>query len=272
MKNNKFSNLNERKNIDKDNNDSEKFEGVSEDVIIGRNSCLEAIKSDRTINKLMVSKGEKEGSIKSIISAAIKKGIVVQEVLKVKLDEISNNGSHQGCIALVSPKDYVEVQDILDLAREKKEDPFIIILDGLNDSHNLGSVIRTANAAGAHGVIIPKRRSVALSTTVAKVAAGALEYVLVSRVTNISKTIEFLQSQGVWIFGTDAKGDKSIFESNLKGSIAIVIGSEGEGISSLVSKNCDFLVNIPMNGEISSLNASVAAAISIYEIVRQRRS
>ena len=162
------------------------------------------------------------------------------------------------------------MSEILAYAKSKNEEPFIIVLDGLNDAHNLGSIVRTANAAGAHGIIIPKRRSVTLNSTVSKVSAGALEYVMVSRVTNITKTLEYLKENDMWVVGTDAKGEQSFYNSNLKGSIAVVIGSEGEGISNLVKKNCDFLVNIPMKGEISSLNASVAAALTIYEVVRQR--
>lgn len=240
------------------------------DKLEGRNPVLEALKAERTIDKLLVQKGRIEGSILQIIAMAKEKGIVVLEVEKSKLDELSSAGSHQGIIAYVSQYNYVEVEDILDNAKKKDEQPFIVILDEITDPHNLGSVLRSANASGVHGVIIPKRRAVGLSSVVAKSSAGAIEYVPVAKVSNIVQTIEYLKKQNIWVVGTDADGEKVHYESDLKGPIAIVIGSEGEGIGRLVKETCDYLVKIPMKGEITSLNAGVAAAILMFEVVRQR--
>lgn len=243
-------------------------EGI--DKLEGRNSVLEAIKSDRTINKILVSKGDREGSIKQIIALAREKGIIVQETDRISLDKISTTHAHQGVIAFVSVKDYVEVEDILEIAKAKGEAPFIILLDGITDPHNLGSILRTANAVGAHGVVIPKRRAIGLTAAVSKASAGAIEYVPVARVTNISQTIEYLKEHNLWIVGTDQSGEKSFYDIDLKGAIALVIGSEGEGMGKLVSEKCDFVVNLPMKGQISSLNAAVAGAIVMYEILKQR--
>lgn len=240
------------------------------DKLEGRNSVLEALKSGRSINKIFISKGEREGSIKQIIALAKEKGIVVQEVDRVKLDNMSQTHSHQGVIAFVAVKEYVEVDDILQIAQEKGEQPFIILLDEITDPHNLGSILRTANAVGAHGVIIPKRRSIGLTSTVSKASAGAVEYVPVARVTNLGQTIDYLKKQNVWVVGTDLSGKQAFFKSDLKGPVALVIGSEGEGMGKLVSEKCDFIVNIPMKGQISSLNAAVAGAIVMYEILKQR--
>lgn len=242
----------------------------NDDRIEGRNPVLEALRAERPINKLLLAKGSKEGSINKIIALAREKGIVFQEVERSYLDSISSTHAHQGVIALVSPKEYVQPEDILNAAREKGEAPFIIILDGITDAHNLGSILRTANAVGAHGVIIPKRRAVGLTSVVSKVSAGAIEYVPVARVTNIAQTIEFLKENNVWVIGTDSSGEKSFFESDLTGPVALVIGSEGEGMGKLVREKCDFIVNIPMKGEITSLNAAVAGAIVMYEILKQR--
>ena len=239
-------------------------------IIEGRNPVLEALKSDRTFNKILISKGEKEGSIKQIIALAKDKGIVIQEVDRVKLDSMSFTHAHQGVIAFASVKDYVELDDILKIAESKGEPPFIVILDEITDSYNLGSMLRTANASGAHGVIIPKRRAVGLNTAVSKASAGAVEYVPVARVTNISQTIEYLKKKNIWVVGTDSSGEKTFYDSDLKGAIALVIGSEGEGIGKLVLEKCDFVVNIPMKGQIASLNAAVAGAIVMYEILKQR--
>ena len=239
-------------------------------IIEGRNPVLEALRSGRTINKILVNRGQKEGSIKQIIAMARDMKLVVQEVDKAKLDNLSLTGAHQGVIALASPKDYVEVDDILNAALEKGEAPFIVILDGITDGHNLGSIIRTAEAAGVHGVIIPKRRAVGINSVVAKASAGAVEYVPVARVTNIAQTIEELKKKNVWVVGTDSNGDRPFYEVDYKGAIAIVIGSEGEGMSRMVRESCYFVVNIPMTGSVSSLNASVAAAIVIYEAMRQK--
>ena len=241
-----------------------------EDKIEGRNSVLEALKSDRTINKILVAKGDKEGSIKKIVALAKEKKVVLQEVLKQKLDEISDTKAHQGVVAFVSPIRYVEVCDILDEAKRKGEEPFIIILDEIEDPHNFGAILRTANAVGAHGVIIPKRRAVAVSAIVSKASAGAVEYVKVARVSNIVNAIEYLKKNGVWVYGIEASGDSRFYETDLKGAVALVIGSEGKGIGKLVTSKCDFLLSIPMKGEITSLNASVAGSVVMYEVLKQR--
>jgi len=243
---------------------------VDEGKLEGRNPVMEALKAGRTIDKILVSKGEKEGSIRKIIAMAKEKNIIVQEVDRAKLDSISVTRAHQGIIAYVSAKEYVEVEDILEIARQKNEDPFIVILDNLTDANNLGSILRTADSAGVHGVIIPKRRSVGLSPAVSKASAGAVEYVPVAKVGNISQTIEQLKEKGIWVVGTDASGEKAYYENDLRGPIALVIGSEGEGIGRLVREKCDFIVNIPMNGNVSSLNAAVAGAIVMYEVYKQR--
>ncbi|MCX7710309.1 MAG: 23S rRNA (guanosine(2251)-2'-O)-methyltransferase RlmB [Clostridia bacterium] len=240
------------------------------DKLEGRNPVFEALRSGRSINKVLISKGDREGSIRQIVALAREKGIVVQEVEKSVLDNMSSTHAHQGVIAYAAVKEYVEIEDILKLAEDRGEPPFIIILDEINDAHNLGSIMRTANAVGAHGIVIPKRRAVGLTSTVAKASAGAIEYVPVARVTNIAQTIESLKKSNVWVVGTDATGEKSFFKSDLKGPIALVIGSEGEGMGKLVREKCDFVVNIPMKGQISSLNASVAAAVVMYEILKQR--
>ncbi|HOQ38269.1 MAG TPA: 23S rRNA (guanosine(2251)-2'-O)-methyltransferase RlmB [Acetivibrio sp.] len=247
-------------------------EDQSEDLdrLEGRNSVMEAIRANRTINKILVQKGEKEGSIRQIIALAREKGIVVQETDRSNLDRISTTHAHQGIIAYVSFKDYVEVDDILESAESKGEAPFIIILDGITDAYNLGSILRTADAAGAHGVIIPKRRAIGLNAAVSKASAGAIEYVPVARVTNISQTIDYLKKKNIWVVGTDLSGEKSYYESDLKGPIAVVIGSEGHGMGKLVTEKCDFIINIPMKGRIASLNAAVAGAIIMYEVMKQR--
>lgn len=256
-----------RDNRDRDYQEVEKIS--NELMIEGRNAILEALKADRTIDKIFVQKGSNEGSIRKIIAEARDKGIVVQDVEKVKLDTISESGKHQGVIAFASAHDYVEVKDILAAARDKGEDPFIVIMENLNDPHNLGAVIRTANAAGAHGVIIPKRRSVGLTSVVGKASAGAIEYTPVAKVTNIARTIEDLKAEGLWVACAHMGGD-FMYNTDLKGPIALVIGSEGEGVSRLVKEKCDYIVSMPMFGEINSLNASVAASLLMYEVVRQR--
>lgn len=244
---------------------------MSENSIIeGRNPVMEALKSEREIDKILISKGNKEGSIKKIVGMAKDAGIPIQYVDKNKLNQISTSHSHQGVIAYVAAYKYYEIDDIIKTAKEKNEDIFLMILDEIKDPHNLGSVLRTANAAGVHGVIIPKRRSVGLTATVAKTSAGAIEYVPVTKVTNISRTIEKLKEEGIWIIGADMDGEKLHYESDLKGNVALVIGSEGKGISRLVKEKCDFLVKLPMNGEVTSLNASVAASVLMYEVLRQR--
>ena len=241
---------------------------MSQDKIEGRNPVTEAIKSGREIDKLLVS--SKEGSIKKIVAMAKERGIVVQEVVKSKLDELSDTGAHQGVIALVAAHSYATVEDILKIAEDKGESPFIILLDEITDPHNLGSILRTANAVGAHGIIIPKRRSVGLSSVVAKTSAGAMEYTPVARVTNLAQTIDALKEKGVWFYATHQDAKQSYTEVDYKGGVGIVIGSEGHGVSRIVAEKCDFLISIPMKGEINSLNASVAAGVIMYEALRQR--
>lgn len=240
-------------------------------ILEGRNPVMEALKSGRSINRIIISSGDREGSINKILAIAKEKGIVIQEVEKSRLDTLSVTGAHQGIVAYVSPKDYVEPQVFLDKAKLKDEEVFLLILDGITDPHNFGSIIRTADAVGVHGIIIPKRRAVALNATVAKASAGALEYIDVARVTNIAMTIDDLKEKGIWIVGTDSAAQKKYDEADLKGPIALVIGGEGEGIGKLIHDKCDFTVSIPMVGGVSSLNASVAAAILMYEVKKQRK-
>lgn len=244
-------------------------EDWNENQLEGRNAVLEALRSGRDMEKLLVQKGNVEGTIRRIVAQAKEKGVVIQETSRQKLDELSQTKNHQGVIALVSAHHYTELEDILAAAREKGEEPFLLLLDGITDPHNLGAILRTAECAGVHGVVIPKRRSVGLNATVGKTSAGAVEYVPVARVTNIVKTMEYLKKEGLWIACADMDG-LDHFDTNMKGPIAFVIGSEGEGVSRLVRENCDFTASIPMYGKISSLNASVAAALLMYEVVRQR--
>lgn len=238
--------------------------------IIGRNAVLEALKSRRSINKLVLAKGLAGGSIGPIIAKAREAGIPVQEVERAHLDTLAESTKHQGVMALAAAREYVDVADILAAARERGEDPVVLLLDEIEDPHNLGAILRTAEGAGVHGVIIPKRRSVALTETVAKASAGAVEYVPVARVSNIAQTIDALKKEGLWIVGTDPLGPKTYWEQDLRGPLGIVVGSEGKGMGRLVKEKCDYLVNIPMRGNIASLNASVATSLIIYEIVRQR--
>lgn len=236
-----------------------------EDLIIGRNPVTEAIRSGREIDKILIKKGNYEGSIVPIIKKAKQKGIIIQEVEKQKLDQIADGGNHQGIAAYTAAHEYATVEDIL----ARSENPLVIICDKITDPHNLGSVLRTANCVGAAGVIIPKRNGAGLNSVVAKTSAGAVEYTPVARVTNIAQTIDKLKDNGLWIAGADMDGEE-MYSANLTGGMGIVIGSEGEGISRLVKEKCDFLVKIPMFGEINSLNASVAAAVLMYEATRQR--
>ncbi len=240
------------------------------DQIEGRNSVLELLESERDINKILIAKGERHGSINKIITIAKQRKIVIAEVERQKLNAISETNNHQGVIAIVPPFNYVEVEDVLNEAKAKKEDPFVLILDGIEDPHNLGSIIRTAETAGVHGVIIPKRRAASVNATVSKSSAGAVEHVKIARVNNINETIKYLKEEGLWICGTDGDAKDYYYNQNLKGALAIVIGSEGFGMSKLVKENCDFLVKIPMKGKITSLNASVSAGIVIYEAIKQR--
>ena len=243
-----------------------------EDQVEGRNSVLELLESGKDINKIFIQIGEKHGSINKIISKAKENRIVIVQAEKSKLDKMSQTNNHQGVIAIVPPFEYSSVEDILEEARKRNEQPFILILDGIEDPHNLGSIIRTAETAGIHGIIIPKRRAVAVNSTVNKVSAGAVQYMKIARENNINETIKYLKSNDIWICGTDMNTNKYYYEENYSIPIALVIGSEGFGISRLVKENCDFLVNIPMSGKISSLNASVSAGIVMYEAVKQRKS
>jgi len=254
-------------------NNANRIDGkdFNENQVEGRNAILEVLKSGRDIEKIVIAKGSTEGTIKRIIGMATERGIVVQQTDRRRLDEMSQTKNHQGIIGFVSAHKYVEIEDILQIAKDKNEEPFIILLDSITDPHNLGAILRTANASGAHGVIIPKRRAVGLTATVAKTSAGAIEYVPVAKVVNLGNTIDDLKKQGVWVACADTEG-KEHFTSDLKGPIAIVIGSEGEGVGRLVKEKCDFTVSIPMKGEIASLNASVAAALIMYEVVRQRNN
>ena len=237
--------------------------------IEGRNSVSEAIKSERDIDKIYVLK-DGDGRLGQIIRQAKQQKIVIIEADRNKLDQLSKTGAHQGVIAQCSATKYVSTSDILAYAEERGEKPFVLIADKITDPHNMGAIIRTALAAGVHGIIIPKRRSVGINETVAKVAAGALEHMKIAKVANLVNEIEYLKKQGVWIMGMDLEGAQNIYKSDLTGAIGVVIGSEGEGMSSLVRKSCDFLVKIPMIGEIQSLNASVAAGVTLFEILRQR--
>ena len=238
-------------------------------VIEGRNAVLEAFRSGRTIDKVFVLDGCQDGPVRTIVREAKKHGAILNFVGKERLSQLTQTGRHQGVIAYAAAYDYAEVDDMLKLAKERGEDPFLILLDGIEDPHNLGAIIRTANIAGAHGVIIPKRRAVGLTAPVAKTSAGALNYTQVAKVTNLVKTMEELKQKGVWFVCADMDGE-SMYRLNLKGPIGLVIGNEGEGVSRLVKENCDFIAGIPMKGEITSLNASVAGGVLAYEIVRQR--
>lgn len=239
------------------------------DIIEGRNPIIEALKADREIEKILIAKGAEGGSVKKIIAMAKDKGIPIQNVEKQFLDKLSNTSAHQGVIAHASAYEYAELEDVIFKAQAKKEDLFIVILDGIEDPHNLGAIIRSADAAGAHGVIIPKRRAVGLSSVAVKASAGAVEHVPVVRVSNLVQTINQLKELGVWVAAAHMEGNE-YYNANLTGKLALVIGSEGKGVSKLLLENCDFNVKIPMQGKISSLNASAAAAVLMYEVVRQR--
>lgn len=241
-----------------------------EDQVEGRNSVFELLESGRDINKIYVTKGEKHGSINKIIAMAQQKKVVIVEMDRNKMNQMAQTPSHQGIIAIVPPFDYCEVEDILELAKERKEDPFIVILDEIEDPHNLGSIIRTAETAGVHGIIIPKRRAATVNSIVSKSSAGAVEHMKIARVGNLTETIEKLKKQNIWVCGTDMDTNTYYYNQDLTGPLAIVIGSEGFGMNRLVKKNCDFLVKIPMKGKVTSLNASVSAGIVIYEAVKQR--
>ena len=242
-----------------------------DDQIEGRNSVLELLESGKDINKIFVTRGEKHGSINKILGIAKERKIIVVEKDKRQMDEMAQEENYQGVIAIVPPFEYVEISDILKTAEEREEHPFILILDGIEDPHNLGSIIRTAETAGVHGIIIPKRRAVSVNSTVNKTSAGAVEHMNIARVTNISDAIEELKQAGLWICGTDVETDKYYYNQDLTGPLGIVIGNEGKGIGDKVKKNCDFLVKIPMKGKVKSLNAAVSTGIVLYEAVKQRR-
>ena len=238
-------------------------------MVEGRNAVIEAFRSGKPVDKLFVLDGCQDGPVRTIIREAKKHDTIINFVTRERLDQISETKKHQGVIAYAAAYEYSEVEDMLDLAKKKGEDPFLILLDNIEDPHNLGAIIRTANLAGAHGVIIPKRRAVGLTATVAKTSAGALNYTPVAKVTNLAKTMEELKEKGLWFVCADMGGE-SMYRLNLTGPIGMVIGNEGDGVSRLVKEKCDFIASIPMKGDIDSLNASVAAGVLAYEIVRQR--
>ena len=241
-----------------------------EDLIIGRNAVMEVLKSDRTIECVYIANGNMEGSIKVIINIAREKGLVLKEVDRKKLDAMSNGTNHQGVIALVTPFKYCQIADMLNDAKEKGEDPFIVVLDEIEDPHNLGSIIRTAELCGVHGIIIPKRRNVGITSTVYKCSVGAIEHMKIAKVTNINAAIDELKESGLWVYGADIAGEEYSYQVDFNGPCAMVIGSEGRGISKLTLKKCDKLVKIPMVGKINSLNASVAGGIMMDEILKGR--
>lgn len=243
---------------------------LPEDVLIGRNAVIEAIRSGRGINKLLIADGDKEGSVKEVISLAKEQGIVIQFVERSKIEGIAGGLRHQGVLAYVAPVAYSDLETILQAAETKGEAPFLLLLDELEDPHNLGALLRTADATGVHGVLIPKRRSVPLTATVAKTSAGAVEYVPVARIGNIAQTLRKLKDKGFWVAGADMDGSQNYYEADLTGPLVLVVGSEGHGMSRLTKEQCDFIVKMPMVGKINSLNASVAGSILMYESMRQR--
>ncbi len=249
---------------------NERNEALSEGMIEGRNAVTEALRSGRTINKVFLADGDTDKSLGRLAAMAKEAGAVVVRIDRRKLNDMSPTGAHQGIIASVAAHEYASVEDILRAAQEKGEAPLLVVCDELSDPHNLGAIIRTAECAGAHGVIIPKRRSVGLTAVVGKASAGALEYMPVARVSNIASTLRDLKAKGIWVFGTAAEGATVLYQADLTLPAAIVIGNEGVGMSRIVAEHCDFKVSIPMKGQISSLNASAAAAILLYEAVRQR--
>lgn len=274
-KNRKRTQGSNRKPVDK-NSQNQKKVGSSintelpEDVLIGRNAVIEAIRSGRGINKLLIADGDKEGSVKEVISLAKEQGIVIQFVERLKIEGIAGGLRHQGVLAYVAPVAYSDLETILQAAENKGEAPFLLLLDELEDPHNLGALLRTADATGVHGVLIPKRRSVPLTATVAKTSAGAVEYVPVARIGNIAQTLRKLKDKGFWVAGADMDGSQNYYEADLTGPLVLVVGSEGHGMSRLTKEQCDFIVKMPMVGKINSLNASVAGSILMYESMRQR--
>lgn len=247
------------------------FENDREDIIEGRNAVIEALRAGRPIDKVYIQKGETDKTLGHIASKAREVGCVVVDADRRKLDAMSKTHAHQGVIALTAMREYCNVADILEIASQRGEDPFVIVCDEISDPHNLGAVIRTAEAAGAHGIIIPKRRSAGVTSIVEKTSAGAAEHMAVARVANLTSALKELKDAGLWIYGTAAEGTAPLWQTDLKGPLCVVIGSEGDGMSRLVAETCDFLVSIPMKGRVSSLNASAAAAVLIYEALRQRQ-
>ena len=247
-------------------------EAEADGLIEGRNAVIEALRAGTPIDKIYIARGETDATLGHIASTARGKGVVVTEADRRKLDGMSRTKSHQGVIAIAAVREYAEVDDLLNAAREKGEPPLLVVCDELSDPHNLGAVIRTAECAGAHGVIIPKRRSAGLTAIVAKTSAGAVSYLPVARVPNLTAALKELKERGLWVFGTAADGGTSLYQADLKGPAVLVIGSEGDGMGRLVREQCDFLVSIPMKGKLNSLNASAAAAVVLYEAVRQRNA
>lgn len=246
------------------------FENDREDIIEGRNAVIEALRAGRLIDKIYIQKGETDKTLGHIASKARDAGVVVVDADRRKLDNMSRTHAHQGVIALAALREYCSVQDILEIASERGEPPFVIVCDEISDPHNLGAIIRTAEAAGVHGIVIPKRRSAGVTSIVDKTSAGAVEHMAVARVANLSSAIKDLKDAGLWIYGTAAEGSSPLWKTDLTGPVCLVIGSEGDGVGRLVRENCDFLVSIPMKGKVSSLNASAAAAVLIYEVLRSR--
>ena len=245
-------------------------EKTYDDQIEGRNAVLELLESGKDVNKIFIAKGERHGSINKIIAKAKERRIIIVEKDRRQLNEMAQTEKHQGIIATVPPFEYCEIEDILEEAKKREEDPFVLILDGIEDPHNLGAILRTAETAGVHGVVIPKRRAASVNSTVNKVSAGAAEHIKVARVNNITESIQKLKEAGLWICGTDMETKTYYYDQDLTGPLGVVIGSEGKGMGDKVKKNCDFIVKIPMKGKVTSLNASVSAGIVIYEAVKQR--
>lgn len=255
---------------DKEEKIVQDLDKIFDDQIEGRNAVLELLESNKDINKIYITKGELKGSINKIIAMASEKKVIIVQKDKKQMDMMAQSENYQGVIAIVPPYEYSEVEDILEVAKERNEEPFILILDGIEDTHNLGAIIRTAETAGIHGIIIPKRRAAQVNSTVSKVASGALQYMKIARVNNITDTISKLKDNGIWVCGTSIDAEKYYYDQDLTGPLAIVIGNEGKGISDLVKRNCDFSVKIPMKGKVTSLNASVSTGIIVYEAVKQR--
>ena len=253
-----------------DKNTINQKEELRNEIIEGRNAVIEALRAGRNIDKIFIAKGDVDKTLGHIASKARDKGIVVVEADRRKLDYMSQTKAHQGVVALAAVRDYCEIKDIIALARERDEAPFVIVCDEISDPHNLGAIIRRAECVGAHGVVIPKRRSAGLTTIVDKASAGAAEHMLISRVPNITAALKELKDEGLWVYGTAADGKNGLWTTDLTGPVALVIGSEGDGMGRLVKENCDFVLSLPMKGRLNSLNASAAAAVTMYEVLRQR--